>query len=250
MEEDAILLFRNRVYVPNSQELRNLVLQEMYNVPYARHPRYQKTITVVRGQYFWSGMKKDFTDYLAKCMECRKVKVEHMHPTELLQPLPIPEWKWEIVTIDFITKLPRTARQHDSIMVVVDKLTKAAHYIMIKVTHKAANVAEIYMRDIARMHGAPKAIVLDRDLKFPSNFCKGLFKGFGTNLNFSTAYHPKSDGQTERINWIIEDMLRMYVMDKPFRWEDYIHLIEFAYNNEYQEFVLTLKHCMAKNATG
>jgi hypothetical protein len=161
LEDDGILLFRNIVYVPSSQELRNLALKEMHNVPYVGHPEYYKTITGIRGQYFWPGMKKDVTDYLARCMECHKVKAEHIHPEGLLQPFPIPKWKWEVVTIDFITKLPRTTRQHDSIMVVVDKLTKDAHFIMVKVTHKVANIAEIYMREISRLHGVPKAIVLD-----------------------------------------------------------------------------------------
>jgi hypothetical protein len=176
-------------------------------------------------------MKKDVTNYLSRCMECQKVKAEHIHPTRLLQPLPIPEWKWEVATIDFITKLPRTTRKHDSNMVVVEKLTKVAHFIPIEVTHKATNIAKIYMREIAKLHGVPKAIVLDRDPKFTSNFWRGLFKGFGTNLNFNTTYHPESDGKTKRINRIIEDMLRMYVMDKPYKWEDYIYLVDFAYNN-------------------
>jgi hypothetical protein len=132
----------------------------------------------------------------------------------LLQPFPIPEWKWEVVTIDFITKLPRIVKQHDSIMVVVDKLTKAAHFIPIKLTHKATNIEDIYMREIAKLHGVPRTIVLNRDPKFTSNFWMGLFKGFGTNLNFSTTYHPESDGKTERLNQVIEDMLMMYVMDK------------------------------------
>jgi hypothetical protein len=162
-----------------------------------------------------------------------KGKVEHKHSTSLLQPLPIPEWKWEVVTIDFITKLPRTMKQRDSIMVVVNKLTKNAHFIPVKLTHKAINIAYIYMREIARIHGVPKEIVSDRDPKFTSNFWKGLFKGFGTNINFSTNYHPKSYGQTKSVNQVIEYMLRMYVMDKPSKWEDYIHLVEFAYNNGY-----------------
>jgi hypothetical protein len=97
----------------------------------------------------------------------------------MLQPLPIPEWKWEVVTIDFITKLPRTVKQHDSIMVVVDKLTKVAHFIHVKTTHKETNIVEIYMKEVVRLHGVPKAIVSDRDPKFTSNFWKGLFKGFG-----------------------------------------------------------------------
>ena len=117
--------------------------------------------------------------------------MEHRHPAGLLQPLPIPKSKWEVVTIDFITKLPWSSRQHDSIMVVVDKLTKAAHFVPVKSTHKAANIAEIYMREIARLHGIPKAIISDRDSKFTSNFWKGLFKEFGTNLNLSTMYHRR-----------------------------------------------------------
>jgi hypothetical protein len=136
--------------------------------------------------------------------------------------------------MDFITKLPRTNKQHDFIMVVVDKLTKAAHFIPVKLTHKEANIVDVYMREIARLHGIPKTIVSDRDPKFTSKFWKGLFNGFGTNLNFSTTYHPESYGQIERVNQVIEDMLRMYVMDKPSKWEDYLHLVEFAYNNGYQ----------------
>jgi hypothetical protein len=181
----------------------------MHNVPYAEHPGYRKTIATVRSQFFWPGMEKDVADYIARCMECQRVKAEHRHPTGLLHQFPILENKWEVVTFDFITKLPRTTRQHDSIMVVVDKLT-----------HTTTNIVEIYMREIARLHGIPKAIVSDRDTKFTSNFWRGLFKGFGTNLNFSTTYHPQSDGQTKRVNQVIEDMLRMYVMDKLFKWED------------------------------
>jgi hypothetical protein len=132
------------------------------------------------------------------------VKTEHRHPTGFLQPLPIPEWKWEGVTIDFITKLSRTVNQYDSIMVVVDKLTKEAYFVYVKTTHKEENIAEIYMKEVVRMHGVPKEIVSDRDSNFTSNFWKGLFKGFGTNLNLSVPYHLTLDGRTERNNIIIE----------------------------------------------
>jgi hypothetical protein len=176
-------------------------------------------------------MKREITEYIARCIECQKVKTEHRHPAGLLQPLPIHEWNWEVVTMDFITGLPRKGKLHDSIMVLVDNLTKAAHFIPLKTTHKAADVADIFMREVARLHGIPKMIVFDRDPKFTSNLWNGLFKGFGTNLNFSIAYHPEFDGQTERVNKVIEDMLRMYVMDKPSKWEDYLHLVEFTYNN-------------------
>jgi hypothetical protein len=162
----------------------------MHNVPYAGHPGYQKIIAKVRSQFFWPRLKKDVVDYISICMECQRVKDDHRHPSGLLQPLSIPEKKWEVVTINFITKFPRTTRQHDSIMVVVDKLTKAVHFVPVKMNHTTNNIVEICMREIARFHGIPKAIVSDRDKKFTSNFWRGLFKGFGTNMNFITTYHP------------------------------------------------------------
>jgi hypothetical protein len=116
-------------------------------------------------------------------------------------------------------------------MVVVDNITKAAHFIPLKPTHREFDVTDIFLKEVAFLHGIPKTIVFDRDLKFTSNFWKGLFKGFETNMNFSTTYHPEFDGKTKRVNRVIKDMLRMYVMDKPSRWEDYLHLVEFAYNN-------------------
>jgi hypothetical protein len=209
LDEDEILIYRGIIYVPNSQELKKLILREMHNVPYVGHPGYQKTIAAVKSQYYWPGMKKEVSDFISRCLECQKVKAEHRHPVGLLQPLSIPEWKWEVVTMDSITKLPRMKKQHDYIMVVVDKLTKATHFILVKLTHKAMNIVDVYMRDIVRLHGIPKTIVSDRDTKFTSKFWKGLFNGFGTKLNFSTSYHPETHGQIGRANQVIEDMLRI-----------------------------------------
>ena len=184
-------------------------MDEIHQTPYSGNPAYQKTIATARKQYFWPGMKKDMAEYISRCMKCQQVKVEHQHPVGLLQPLPIPEWKWEVISMDFITGLPMTWRQHDSIMVVVDKLKKVAHFIPVKSTYETGDIAKIFMKEIFKLHGLPKAIVSDRDVKFTSNFWKGLFVDLGTKLNFSTAYHP----QTERVNQVLEDMLRMYVMD-------------------------------------
>jgi hypothetical protein len=181
------------IYVPNYQELKNLILKEMHNVPYVGHLGYHKTIAVVNSQYYWPGMKKEVVDFITKCFECQKVKVKHRHPTGMLQPLLILEWKWEVVTLNFITMLLRKTKQHDSIMVVVDKLTKAAHFILVKLNHKETNIIDIYTREIARLHGIPKTIFSDRDPKFTSNF----WKGFGTNMNYSTSYHLEPDGKTK-----------------------------------------------------
>jgi hypothetical protein len=220
LEKVVIPMYRGRIYVPNSHKLKNMVLKEMHNVPYVGHPGYCKNIVVVKGQDYWSRMKKEVVNFIANCLACQKVKDEHIYLVGLLQPLPIPEWKSKVVTMDFITKLPRTIKQHDSIMVVVENLTKVAHFIPLNLTHKEINIVDIYMREIIRLYGIPKTIVTGRDPKFTSNFWKGLFKGFGTNMNFSMAYHPESDERTKRSNQVIEDMLRVYVMDKPSKWKD------------------------------
>jgi hypothetical protein len=144
-------------------------------------------------------MKNETVEYLSKCLDCQQVKVEHQHLTGLLQPLPIPEWKWEIISMDFITGFPKTQRQNDSIMVVIDKLSKSAHFIPVKSTYKAINIAEIFMKEIFRLHGIPKMVISDRDVKFTSNFWKELFAGLGTNLNFNTSYHPQT-GWENRTN--------------------------------------------------
>ena len=119
-------------------------------------------------------------------------------------------------------------------MVVVDQLSKDAHFIPVKSTYKAVNIADIFMKEIFSVHSVPKVIVSDRDPKFTSNFWKSLFKGLGTQLNLSTAYHPEMDGNTKISNQVLEDMLRMYVMEKSHKLEDYLHLVEFAYNNNFQ----------------
>jgi len=199
--------------VSNCNELKNTVLKEMHNMPYDGHPRYQKTIAAIRSQYVWSGMKKKVVNYISKCLKCQKVKIEHRNPVGIIYPLSIPKWKWEVVTIYFITKFPKIVKQPDSIMLVVDKLTKDAHFIPMNNTHKAENIVDIYMKRVAKLHGVPKEIVSDIDPKITSNFWKGLFKGFGTNLNLSTTYHPELDQKIERTNIIVEDMLKMCVMD-------------------------------------
>ena len=119
-------------------------------------------------------------------------------------------------------------------MVVADKLSKAAHFILVKTTCKATNVADSFLKQVFWLHGIPKVIILDWDPKFTGNFWKYLFKGLNTTLNFSTSFHPQTDGQTERVNQVMEDLLRMYVKEQPGKWEDYLHLVEFAYNINYQ----------------
>ena len=132
----------------------------------------------------------EIADYIARCLECHKVKFEHIHPASLSQPLLIPKWKWDVVSMDLIMKLSNTRLQHDAMMVVVEKITKANHFIGVKTTHKETEITYIYMKEVARLHGIPKSIVSDKDSKFIAHFWKGLFKGFGTYLNMSTSHCP------------------------------------------------------------
>jgi hypothetical protein len=140
MINDGLLTYKGRLYIPNCDDLKRFIMDELHKIPYTGHPGYQKMITTTRKLFYWAEMKKDIVDYLAKFLECNKVKVDHRHPTGLLQPLPIPEWKWENISMDFITGLPRSTKQNDAIMVVVEKLSKDAHFIPVKSTCKAIDI--------------------------------------------------------------------------------------------------------------
>ena len=145
-------------------------MDEIHKTPYSDHPGYQKTIAISRKQYFWTGMKKDTVEYISRCMKCQHVKVEHQHPRGLLQPFPVPEWKWEVISMEIITGLLLTWRRHDSIMVVVEKLMKETHFIPMRSMHKTDDIANIFMKEIFKLHGFPKAIVSDKYVKFTTKF--------------------------------------------------------------------------------
>jgi hypothetical protein len=137
--------------------------------------------------------------------------------------------------MDFITEFPKSTRQNDAIMVVVDKFSKSAHFIPVKSTCKAIDIANIFMKDIFILHGMPREIVSDRNTRFTASFWKSLMVGLETKLLFSITYDPQTDGQTEIVKRILEDLLRMHVMHRPKKWEDYLPLVEFSYNNGSQE---------------
>ena len=139
-------------------------------------------------------MKEEITDYIARCLECWKVDFEHRHPRGMLQYLRTKKWKWDVVSMDLIMKLSNTRLQHDAMMVVVEEITKANHFIPVKTTHKTTQMVNLYMKGLVRLNCIPKSIVSDMDSKFTCHFWKGLFKGFGTNLNMSISHHPQIDG--------------------------------------------------------
>ncbi|KAL9400778.1 hypothetical protein Peur_004627 [Populus x canadensis] len=163
--------------------------------------------------YWWPNMRKEVAGYMAKCSICQQVKVEHRKPAGLLQPLPILEWKWEMITMDFVSGLPRGKRGNDAIWVIMDQLTKSALFLPVKMTDPVDKLVKIYVNKVARLHGVPISIVSDRDPRFTSRLWPSIQRALGTNLSISTAFHPQTDGQSERVIQILEDLLRACALE-------------------------------------
>jgi hypothetical protein len=212
VDKDGALWFRRRLCVPKQGHFRKTILDEAHNSAYSIHPSTTKMYLDLKERYWWNGMKGDIARFISHCDVCSRIKAEHHKPSGLLQPLPIPVWKWDEVSMDFIVGLPRTTNGHDSIWVIVYRLTKVAHFISVRTTYGGDKLAKLYINCIVRLHGVPKRIVSDRGTQFTSRFWKKLHEALGTKLDFSSAYHPQTDGQTERINQILEDMLRACVL--------------------------------------
>jgi hypothetical protein len=166
----------------------------------------------LKQKYWWYGLKRDVATHVAKCDVCQRVKAKHQRPAGLLHPLKVLEWKWEEIGVDFIVGLPRTPAGYDSIWVIVDRLTKVAHFIPVRTNYTGAKLALLYMAQIVCLHGVPKKIVSDRGSLFNSRVWKSFHENMDTKLNFSSAYHPQIDGQAERANQVLEDMLRAYAL--------------------------------------
>nr|GFB06878.1 putative reverse transcriptase domain-containing protein [Tanacetum cinerariifolium] len=163
--------------------------------------------------YWWVNMKADIATYVRKCVTCAKVKSKHQRPSGLLQQPKIPEWKWEHISMDFVMGLLRTPSGYESIWVIFDRLTKLAYFLPMKKTDSMEKLMRLYLNEVVYRPGVPLSIILDRDGQFASGFLGSLQNALGSNLKISTAYHPKTDSQTERTIQTLEDMLRTYVID-------------------------------------
>ncbi|GJV91143.1 putative reverse transcriptase domain-containing protein [Tanacetum coccineum] len=187
----------------------------------------------LKKNYWWPGMKRYYVKCVEKCLTCLKVKAGHQKPYGIIQPLEILVWKCEKITMDFVTKLPRTEKKHNAIWVIVDHLMKSAHFIPIRENMPIHKLAKIYVNEIVTRHGVPVSIVSDRDGCFTSNFWQDSQEELGTKLHMSKTFHPQTDGQSEQIIQTLEDMLRACVIDFGSNWDDHLPLVEFAYNNSY-----------------
>ena len=174
---------------------------------------------------------------MAECVTCSKVKAQHQKTYGSLEPLHVPMGKWEDITMDFVTKLPRTKNGQDMIWVVVDRLTKSAHFIEANEKWSMDKLANAYVKEVVRLHGVPLTIVSDRDSRFTSRFWKSLQEEMGTKLCLSTVYHPQNDGQSERTIQTLEDMLRACTLEFQGNWDEHLPLVEFSYNNSFQSSI-------------
>ena len=179
--------------------------------------------------FFWPHMRRDVQRHVGCCIVCLKAK-SRLNPHGLYTPLPIPHVPWEDISMDFVLGLPRSQRGRDSIYVVVDRFSKMAHFIPCHKSDDASHIADLFFREIVRLHGVPKTIVSDRDTKFLSYFWKTLWAKLGTKLLFSTTCHPQTDGQTEVVNRTLSTMLRAVLKKNLKLWEDCLPHVEFAYN--------------------
>ena len=228
---EGFLLHGSRLCIV--KDLREKVMYESHSPPYAGHRGILATTQAIETYFYWPGMRQDIEDYVTQCIVCQKVKYDRGKAPGLLQPLPIPDAPWQSISMDFIFGLPKSIQGNTGIWIIVDRFSKQAHFLPVKKTIKAKHMANMFMFHIFKHHGLPSSIISDRDPRMTSLFWKGLFENLGTKLNFSSAYHPQTDGQSEILNSIVLDLLKSYVGEVAQRnqWEQYLPLVEYAYNN-------------------
>ncbi|GJX25175.1 putative reverse transcriptase domain-containing protein [Tanacetum coccineum] len=233
---DGTLCLHSRSWVPGYGDLRSVIMHESHKSKYSIHPGSEKMYQDVKKLFWWPNMKADIATYVSKCLTCARVKAKHQRPSGLLVQPEIPEWKWDNITMDFITKLPRSSQGFDTIWVIVDRLTKSAHFLPIRENDPLDKLARLYLNRIVARHGIPASIICDRDGRFTSNFWRSFQKALGTDISMSIFWGAVSSRKTVSRRGTIqtlEDMLRACVIDFGKGWVKHLPLAEFSYNNSY-----------------
>lgn len=229
---NGVIRYKRRIWLAHDPKLQSLVLEALHSSPLGGHSGVPVTYQKLRQLFFWPGMYSATNEFVRSCDICQRAKPDRAKSPGLLQPLPIPSATWEVITMDFVEGLPRS-RSANALLVVVDKLSKYAHFIPLHHPFTAASVACLFMDHVYRLHNMPLAIISDRDRIFTSAFWKSLFTLSGTSLRMSTAYHPQTDGQTERVNQCLETFLRCFAHACPSKWVQWVSLAEFWYNSSF-----------------
>jgi len=235
-----VLYYNQKLYVPEDPSLRIILIAKHHDDPLAGHFATRRTKELLQRKFYWPGMSQFIDDYCKACGVCRGSRMIRGKAQGLLQPLEIPAKPWEQISMDFITELPASTSNenlreaYDCILVIVDRFSKMAHFIPTRKTLKAEQLATIFIREVVRLHGVPANIVTDRGSVFAGDFWSDLMFLLIVRRALSTAYHPQTDGQTERLNSVLEQYLRAYINLSQDDWVDYLPLAEFAYNNSQQ----------------
>ena len=223
------LFYRERLFVPDYADLKAELLRACHEDPVAGHPGRSKTYELLSREYYWPGMYSLVKKWVQNCHTCRRSTPSREARQGVLRPLPVPERAWQDISMDFITHLP-LCQKYDAVLVVVDRLTKMRHLIPCTGTCDAEGVARLYVKYIWKLHGLPTTIVSDRGPQFISAFWKHLNRRLKVNSLLSTAFHPETDGQTERMNAVLEQYLRAYVSYLQDDWVEWLPLAEFSTN--------------------
>ena len=234
-QKQGLLWKNNLIVVPAVSELRTTLMQEAHDTSYSGHFGWRKTLNLLQRHFYWPKMSSQVKTFVATCDSCQRMKASNQKQAGPMQPLSIPNRNWESVSMDLITDLPLTARGFDSVLVMVDRLSKMTHFAACKKTISSMELAQLFTKEIIRLHGFQRSLVMDRDPRFTSQFWKDLCAMFGTKLRLSTAFHPQTDGQTERMNRTLEDCLRHYVSPTQSDWDLHLAPMEFAINNAKQD---------------
>ena len=229
-ESEGLLMFRGKIYVPKDPELRRRIVEQHHDSRIAGHAGRFKTLELVSRNYWWPQMSRYIGIYVKSCELCNRTKVQHKRPSGELHPSQTPEERWDVVSVDFVVELP-DSHGYDAIMNVVDSLGKRAHFIPTHTTITAEGSARLYLREVWKHHGTPRTVLSDRGPQFVADFTRELYRLLGIELATSTAYHPQTDGQTERVNQELEQFLRLFVNERQDDWDELLPLGEFAYNN-------------------
>lgn len=230
LDSKGLLYHHQAIIIPDAEDLRLQLVKECHDSPAAGHPGQQKTYDLVSRNYWWPKMKDFVHQYVNSCDTCQRTKVPRHKPYGQLKSLPVPPFPFSSISMDFIEQLP-TSNNYTAILVVVDRLTKLAIFIPTTNEVTAEGLASLYLHHVWRHHGLPESIISDRGSEFNSRFWKSLTRLLDINQIFSTAYHPQTDGQTERVNQTLEQYLRSYTNYQQSNWSDLLPLAEFAYNN-------------------
>ncbi|GJR49300.1 putative reverse transcriptase domain-containing protein [Tanacetum coccineum] len=230
---DGTLYLNGRSWLPCYGDLRTVIMHKSHKSKYSIYQGLDKMYQDMKKLYWWPNMKAGIATYVRKCLTCARVKAEHQRPSGLLVQPGIPQWNWDNITMDFVTKLPKLSQGYDTIWVIVDRLTKFAIFTPMRETDSTEKLARMYIKEVVTRHEIPVSIICDRDPKFASHFWRSLQKALGTSLDVSIAYHPQTDGQSERTIQTLEDMLRACVIKFGNGWVKHLPLVEFSYNNSY-----------------